>query len=93
MKSQVRRIRRYSARYCACGKQASCVIQALARTLGPGQSRFRRSLKLGVPVMLCADCARDAKAFVAQLQESGSAAIARIAAESISRDQGIPSLF
>jgi hypothetical protein len=93
MKTQVLRIRRYSARYCACGKQASCVIQALARTLGPGQSKFRRSLKVGVPVMLCASCARNATAFAGQLRDSGSAALERITVQSIAKDSEILPLF
>jgi hypothetical protein len=73
--------RRYSARYCACGKQASYAVQVLARTLGPGQSKGTRQLRLGKTAFLCANCSRDAKAFVAQLGDSGSDAIEQIASD------------
>jgi hypothetical protein len=77
--------RRYSARYCSCGAQASYAVQVLARTLGPGQSKGTRQLKLGKTAFLCGNCSRDAKIFVAQLSDSGSDALERINSERFSQ--------
>ena len=65
--SGVRPPRRYSARYCACGAQAIYAVQVLARTLGPGQSKGTRRMKLGKPSILCAQCARNVNAFIGEL--------------------------
>lgn len=73
--------RRYSARYCSCGSQASYAVAVLARTLGPGQSKGTRKLRLGKTAFLCAECSRDAKILVPQLGDSGSDALERINSE------------
>jgi hypothetical protein len=70
--------RRYSIRYCACGAQASYAVQVLARTIGPGQSKENRQIRLGSTADLCSRCALDAKAFVNQLGDSGFDALGQI---------------
>ncbi len=75
------RPRRYSARYCACGAQAIYAVQVLARTLGPGQSKDNRRLRLGKTGFVCGRCSADAKAFVTQLGDSGTDAIQQINAD------------
>jgi hypothetical protein len=62
--------RSYIARHCTCGAEASYAVQVLARTIGRGQSKGGRKIKLGRTVILCAECSRNATAFIEDLGRS-----------------------
>jgi hypothetical protein len=49
----------YHPRPCkVCGNEAAYAVNVMARTVGRGQGRRTRKLKLGVTVLLCESCAR-----------------------------------
>lgn len=50
--------RPYVVRYCACGGEALYVVQVLGRTVGKGQGRRTRKIKLGESIVICEQCAR-----------------------------------
>jgi hypothetical protein len=59
-----KRPRDYVARRCVlCGSDAGYALQVLTRTVGLGQSRRNRKMKMGSTVLLCEGCAGDLKAY------------------------------
>ena len=70
--------RTYRPRFCACGAEAIYAVQVLARTVGRGQSRATRKIKLGKAAILCGQCSRNANAFIEELGHSSLDALDQV---------------
>lgn len=70
--------RPYQPRACACGAEAIYAVQVMARTLGRGQSKANRKIKLGTAAILCGQCSRDVNTFIEALGRSGVGALDQV---------------
>jgi hypothetical protein len=70
--------RPYVPRACACGSEALYAVQVLVRTIGRGQSKANRKIKLGEATILCGKCGRNADAFIEKLSHSSIAALDKV---------------
>lgn len=50
--------RPYVPHFCTCGGEALYVVQVVGRTVGKGQGRRTRRMKMGVCIKMCEQCAR-----------------------------------
>jgi hypothetical protein len=70
--------RPYVPRACACGAEALYAVQVMVRTIGRGQSKANRRIKLGKATILCGKCTRNADAFIEKLSDSSMAALDQV---------------
>jgi hypothetical protein len=78
----------YVARFCSCGSPALYAVQVLVRTVGQGQSKANRKIKLGRTAILCAECSRNASKFIDELGRSSVEALDQVRRPA--RIQGTP---
>lgn len=54
------RYKSYQPRPCVvCGQEAAFAVNVMSRTVGVGQTRKKRKLKLGKTQLFCGECATD----------------------------------
>jgi hypothetical protein len=62
--------RPYVVRYCKCGNEACYAVHVVARSVGRGQNRDTRRIKMTEHFLLCNACARKRGTYTGELEES-----------------------
>lgn len=67
------------ARPCVvCQGDAIYAAHVLTRTIGPGQGRATRKMKMSPSVLFCGRCARQVKTFIAELSDAAQDAMGHV---------------